>query len=76
VFYSITYNARCNPLCRFLNDIEITEKKTEFTREEDENNYKLIINKVTTDLAGKYACKVINDLGTIDTVCNFTVQCK
>lgn len=65
-----------NPLSRYLNDIEITEKKTEFTHVEDENNYKLIIREVTTDLAGKYACKVINDLGTSDTASNFTVQCK
>jgi hypothetical protein len=64
------------PLCRYLNDIEITEKKTEFIREEDENDYKLIIKKATTDLAGTYTCKVINDLGTSDTTSNFVVQCK
>ena len=64
------------PLFRYLNDIEITEKKTEFSHEEDENEYKLIIKNVAADLAGKYTCKVINDLGTSDTASNFTVQCK
>ncbi|PNF42107.1 Obscurin [Cryptotermes secundus] len=77
VEFNINVEAYPKPAVKwFLNDIEITEKKTEFTREEDENNYKLIIKKVTTDLAGKYECKVINDLGTIDTACNFTVQYK
>ena len=64
------------PSCRYLNDIEITEKKTEFSHEDDENDYKLIIKNVTPELAGKYTCKVINDLGTSDTTSNFTVQCK
>jgi hypothetical protein len=63
-------------LCRYLNDIEITEKKAEFGREEDENDHKLIIKNVSTDLAGKYTCKVINDLGTSDTSSNLTVQCE
>jgi ABC-type molybdate transport system substrate-binding protein len=63
-------------LCRYLNDIEITEKKTEFSQEEDENDYKLVIKNVSTDMAGKYTCKVINDLGTSDTTSNLTVQCE
>lgn len=76
IWYQCTSGCLYNPLCRYLNDIEITEKQTEFTRVEDENDYKLIIKEVAADLTGNYACRVTNDLGLSDTTCNLTVHCK
>ncbi|XP_046661147.1 obscurin-like isoform X1 [Homalodisca vitripennis] len=60
----------------FHNEVEITEKKTEFTRIEEGDNYKLIIKEVTTELSGKYTCKVSNELGKEETSSKFTVYCK
>uniref|UniRef100_A0A1B6FN80 Obscurin n=1 Tax=Cuerna arida TaxID=1464854 RepID=A0A1B6FN80_9HEMI len=60
----------------FHNEVEITEKKTEFTRIEEGDNYKLIIKEVTTELSGKYTCKVSNELGKEETSSKFTVYSK
>ncbi|XP_021942907.1 obscurin isoform X3 [Zootermopsis nevadensis] len=77
VEFSINVEAYPKPTIKwYLNDIEITEKQTEFTRVEDENDYKLIIKEVAADLTGNYACRVTNDLGFSDTTCNLTVHYK
>ncbi|XP_054277504.1 obscurin-like isoform X6 [Macrosteles quadrilineatus] len=60
----------------FHNEVEITEKKTEFTRIEEGDNYKLIIKEVTTELSGKYSVKVVNDLGKEESTSKFTVYSK
>ncbi|XP_049949485.1 obscurin isoform X3 [Schistocerca serialis cubense] len=60
----------------FLGDIDITEKKNEFTCTEEEGTYKLVIKEVTTELSGKYTCKVVNDLGTSESSSNLTVNFK
>ncbi|XP_049774558.1 obscurin [Schistocerca cancellata] len=60
----------------FLGDIDITEKKNEFTCTEEEGTYKLVIKEVTTELCGKYTCKVVNDLGTSESSSNLTVNFK
>ncbi|KAG8233550.1 hypothetical protein J437_LFUL013762, partial [Ladona fulva] len=60
----------------YLDEVEITEKKTEYTRIEEGDNYKLIIREVTTETSGKYSCKVFNDLGSTESSCSFTVHCK
>lgn len=65
-----------NHVSRYHNEVEITEKKTEFTRIEEGDNYKLIIKEVTTELKGKYSCKVVNELGREESSSTFTVFCK
>ncbi|XP_072157515.1 protein Obscurin isoform X3 [Bemisia tabaci] len=66
----------------FFNNVEITEKNTEFERTEegpDRENvtmYKLILKDATIDKAGAYRCKVSNDLGGKETNCALTVKCK
>lgn len=61
---------------RFHDEVEITEKVTEFTRIEEGDNYKLVIKEVTKELSGKYTCKVVNDLGENTTSSSFTVYCE
>lgn len=56
--------------------MEITEKRTEFSRSEDEFNYKLIIKEARTELDGKYSCVIKNDYGKIEDSCNVDVNCK
>nr|CAD7588173.1 unnamed protein product [Timema genevievae] len=60
----------------YLNEVEITEKKTEYTKIEEGDNYKLIIKEVTTELSGKYSVKVVNDLGSNESDSTFTVNYK
>lgn len=60
-------------LFRYHDEVEITEKTTEFTRIEEGDNYKLIIKEVTRELRGKYSCKVVNDLGQDECNSTFTV---
>ncbi|XP_046395310.1 obscurin isoform X4 [Ischnura elegans] len=60
----------------YLDEVEITEKKTEYTRVEEGDNFKLIIREVTTEMSGKYSCKVFNDFGSSDSSCSFSVMCK
>lgn len=59
-----------------MDETEITEKRTEYTKIEEGDNYKLIIKEVTTELKGKYTCKVTNDLGSTETSAKLTVNCK
>lgn len=59
----------------FLNGVEITEKRTEFSRSEDEFNYKLIIKEARTELDGKYSCVIKNDYGKIEDSCTVDVNC-
>lgn len=60
----------------FLNGCEITDKRNEFQRTNDDENFKLILNHVTTELDGKYKCIIKNDYGKIEDECTVTVNCK
>ncbi|XP_070156196.1 obscurin isoform X8 [Polyergus mexicanus] len=60
----------------FLGDVEITEKRTEYTRVEEGDNYKLIIKEVKTELKGHYTCKVQNEYGENSSSSNLTVNTR
>ncbi|XP_018318315.1 muscle M-line assembly protein unc-89 isoform X3 [Mycetomoellerius zeteki] len=60
----------------FLGDVEITEKRTEYTRVEEGDNYKLIINELKTELKGHYTCKVQNEYGENSSSSNLTVNTR
>lgn len=60
----------------FLGDVEITEKRTEYTRVEEGDNYKLIIKEVKTELKGNYTCKVQNEYGESSSSSNLTVNTR
>ncbi|XP_012537087.1 obscurin isoform X3 [Monomorium pharaonis] len=60
----------------FLGDVEITEKRTEYTRVEEGDNYKLIIKEVKTELKGCYTCKVKNEYGENSSSSNLTVNTR
>ncbi|XP_020293629.1 obscurin isoform X3 [Pseudomyrmex gracilis] len=60
----------------FLGDVEITEKRTEYTRVEEGDNYKLIMKEVKTELKGCYTCKVQNEYGENSSSSNLTVNTR
>lgn len=60
----------------FLGDVEITEKRTEYTRVEEGDNHKLIIKEVKTELKGTYTCKVQNEYGENSSSSNLTVNTR
>ncbi|XP_067207809.1 obscurin isoform X2 [Linepithema humile] len=60
----------------FLGDVEITEKRTEYTRIEEGDNHKLIIKEVKTELKGHYTCKVQNEYGENSSSSNLTVNTR
>lgn len=61
---------------RYLDEMEISETRTEFTRVESDNGVKLVIKEVTSELSGKYSCKLSNELGGTETSAKLTVNCK
>lgn len=75
IFHHILYALRSS-IQWYLNGVEITEKRTEFIRSEDESSYKLIIKEARTELDGKYSCVIKNDYGKIEDQCNVDVNCK
>lgn len=62
----------------YLGDIEVTETKYRFVEEGDENIsiFKCFIKEATVETRGKYTCKVTNELGTVESSSNVTVNCK
>ncbi|XP_011159691.1 obscurin isoform X3 [Solenopsis invicta] len=60
----------------FLGDVEITEKRTEYTRVEEGDNYKLVIKEVKTELKGHYTCKVQNEYGENSSSSDLTVNTR
>lgn len=60
----------------FLGDVEITETRTEYTRVEEGDNYKLIIKEVKTELKGRYTCKLQNEYGENSSSSNLTVNTR
>ncbi|XP_068917949.1 obscurin isoform X4 [Tenebrio molitor] len=59
----------------YLDEMEITETKTEFTRIESDDGAKLVIKEVTSELSGKYTCKLSNECGNAETSAKLTVNC-
>ncbi|XP_017774924.1 PREDICTED: muscle M-line assembly protein unc-89 isoform X2 [Nicrophorus vespilloides] len=60
----------------FLDEVEIQETRTEYTKIEADDGLKLVIKEVGSELSGKYTCKVINELGETSTSAKLTVNCK
>lgn len=56
--------------------MEISETRSEFTRVESDDGYKLIIKEVASELSGQYTCKVVNELGATETSAKLIVNCK
>ncbi|XP_063930937.1 obscurin isoform X4 [Zophobas morio] len=59
----------------YLDEMEITETKTEFTRTESDDGVKLVIKEVNSKLSGKYTCKLSNECGNAETSAKLTVNC-
>uniref|UniRef100_A0A336L6B8 CSON000837 protein n=1 Tax=Culicoides sonorensis TaxID=179676 RepID=A0A336L6B8_CULSO len=60
----------------FLDGIEITETRKEFEKKIENDSFVLTIKEATTELQGKYSCKIENSYGS-DTCEGFvTVNCK
>ena len=70
--------------CSFLrlhNELEITERKTAYTKTEEGElhlgqTYKLNIKEVAVDQAGSYTVKAKNAMGETDNSGSFKVLCK
>ncbi|XP_011291978.1 obscurin isoform X5 [Musca domestica] len=60
----------------YIDGIEIDEKRNEFRRQEEGNDYKLIMKQVTTALQGTYSVVIMNDYGKLQNECIVTVNCK
>lgn len=59
---------------RYYGDVEITEKKSVFSRVDNGDTHKLILKEVTAEMSGVYSCKVANDLGSDSCSATFTVK--
>jgi hypothetical protein len=53
--------------------VEIDEKRTEFSKSSYYGQWKLTIKEITSELAGKYTCKINNDHGEVETSATYTV---
>ncbi|XP_015180266.1 PREDICTED: muscle M-line assembly protein unc-89 isoform X4 [Polistes dominula] len=60
----------------FIGDVEITEKRTEYTRIEEGDSYKLVMKEVKEEMKGRYTCKVENEYGVNKCSADFTVKTK
>ncbi|XP_016767640.1 obscurin isoform X7 [Apis mellifera] len=49
----------------YIDDVEITEKRKEFVRKEEEESCTLIISEAKTELKGRYTCKLKNEFGEV-----------
>lgn len=56
--------------------MEITEKKSVFTRVDSGSSHKLILKEVSAEYSGQYTCKVANELGQDSCSATFTVNSK
>ncbi|VEN40603.1 unnamed protein product [Callosobruchus maculatus] len=59
----------------YLDEVEVTETRSEFTRIESDDGVKLIIKEVTSELSGQYTCKLSNECGNAETSAKLTVNC-
>ncbi|XP_044021283.1 obscurin isoform X3 [Aphidius gifuensis] len=60
----------------YINDIEITEEKTEYETANDGDIHKLIIKEAKTEFSGNYTCKLTNFFGSNSSSANLIVYCK
>ncbi|CAH2049873.1 unnamed protein product, partial [Iphiclides podalirius] len=60
----------------YFGDVEITEKKSVYSRVDNGSTHKLIVKEVTAELSGQYSCKVSNELGEDSCQATFTVNRK
>ncbi|GAB0092620.1 Obscurin [Sergentomyia squamirostris] len=60
----------------YIDSTEISTTRKEYSRVEEGENYKLIINEITTEMKGKYSCVVKNEHGSDESAANVTVQCR
>ncbi|CAH2103000.1 unnamed protein product [Euphydryas editha] len=60
----------------YVGDVEITEKKSVYTRVDNGSSHKLILKEVSAELSGRYTCKVTNELGEDSCEATFTVNRK
>lgn len=61
-------------VCRYINDSEITESRTAFVQSSSYGVWKLTLKDVSTDMTGKYTCKIANDLGATETSASYSVH--
>lgn len=59
----------------FIDGIEIDEKRKEFRRVEEGDEFKLIIKEATVALQANYTCKLLNAYGSLESDCEVTVHC-
>ncbi|XP_035730757.1 obscurin-like isoform X6 [Vespa mandarinia] len=60
----------------FIDDVEITEKRTEYTRVEEGDRYKLVMKDVKAEMTGSYTCKVENEYGENKCHADFIVKTR
>ncbi|XP_047520184.1 obscurin isoform X6 [Pieris napi] len=60
----------------YLGDVEITEKKSVYSRIDNGSTHKLILKEVSAEMSGQYSCRVTNDLGADSCQATFTVNRK
>lgn len=60
----------------YINDVEITEAKTEFSTAQDGDTHRLIITDVKTEHSGRYTCKLRNEYGKNESSSSLSVYCK
>ncbi|XP_026738494.1 obscurin isoform X3 [Trichoplusia ni] len=77
VEFTVAVEAYPEPTIKwYLGDVEITEKKSVFTRVDSGNTHKLILKEVSAEYSGNYTCKVSNELGADSCQATFTVNRK
>ncbi|KAL4713897.1 hypothetical protein ACJJTC_015551 [Scirpophaga incertulas] len=77
VEFSVSVDAYPEPSVRwYLGDMEITEKKSVFSRVDSGCSHKLILKEVSAQYAGKVTCRVANDSGEDSCNATFTVNRK
>ncbi|CAG9815908.1 unnamed protein product, partial [Phaedon cochleariae] len=59
----------------YLDEMEVQETRTEFTRIEYDDGVKLVIKEVSSELSGQYTCKLSNECGGAETSARLTVNC-
>ncbi|XP_034942777.1 obscurin isoform X3 [Chelonus insularis] len=60
----------------YINDVEITESKKEYSKVQEGDVHKLMINNIKVEHSGRYTCKLKNEYGTTSSSSNLIVYCK